>query len=76
MVAEGGAFNDGGSVRRQRRWGLWIGDDKEMMEIDISGGNGGRQHLTAAMDKGGCWHLTVVMDGVWCTPGWLTLSHP
>ena len=34
----GGAFNGGGSVRRQRRWGLRIGKDKVMMEICISGG--------------------------------------
>ena len=27
------------------------------------GGNGGRQRLTAVMDKGGRWHLTVAMDG-------------
>jgi hypothetical protein len=37
------------------------------MEIDISGGgwrgNGGRQRLTAVMDKGGHWRLTVAMDG-------------
>jgi hypothetical protein len=36
------------------------------MEIDIktTGGDGGRQRLTAAMGKeGGCWHLTVAMDG-------------
>ena len=26
------------------------------------GGVSGREHLTAAMDEGGCWHLTVVMD--------------
>jgi hypothetical protein len=37
------------------------------MEIDIrgggSGGDGGRQLLTVAMDKGGRCRLTVVMDG-------------
>jgi hypothetical protein len=37
------------------------------MEIDIrgggSGGDGGRQLLTAAMDKGERCRLTVVMDG-------------
>jgi hypothetical protein len=38
MVAEGGEFNGGGSVRRRRQWGLWIGDDEATMEIDISGG--------------------------------------
>jgi len=32
------AFNCGGSIQRQRRWGLRIGDDKATMEIDISGG--------------------------------------
>jgi hypothetical protein len=34
----GGAFNGGGSVRRQRWWELQIGDDKVTIEIDISGG--------------------------------------
>jgi hypothetical protein len=30
----------------------------------VAGGNGRRQHLTAAMDKeGGCWRLTVALDG-------------
>ncbi len=29
----------------------------------LAGGDGGHQHLTAAMDKGGCWHLMVAMDG-------------
>ena len=51
----GGEFNGGGSVRRQRRWGLRIGDDKAT--------DGGRQHLTAVMDEGGRWRLTVAMDG-------------
>jgi len=37
MAAEGEAFNGGGSVRRQWRWGLQIGNDKPTMEIDISG---------------------------------------
>ena len=32
------AFNGGGSVRRQRRYGLQIGNDEAMMEINISGG--------------------------------------
>jgi hypothetical protein len=41
MALNGGggrAFNGGGSIRRRRWWGLRIGDDKVMMEIDISGG--------------------------------------
>jgi hypothetical protein len=29
----------------------------------VAGGDGRRQHLTAAMDKGGHWRLTVAMDG-------------
>ncbi len=33
-----GALNGGSSVRRRWRWGLQIGDDEAMMEIDISGG--------------------------------------
>ena len=28
MVAEGGAFNGSGSVHREWRWGLRIGDDE------------------------------------------------
>jgi hypothetical protein len=33
------------------------------MTSAVAGGDGGRQRLTAAMDKGGRWHLTVAMDG-------------
>jgi len=29
----------------------------------VVGGDGGRQRLTAATDKGGRWRLTVAMDG-------------
>jgi hypothetical protein len=29
----------------------------------MAGGDGGRQRLTAVMDKGGRWRLTVAMDG-------------
>ena len=50
MVAEGGAFNGGGSVRRQCLWGLQIGDDKATMEIDISGG--GWRRWASAFDSG------------------------
>jgi len=46
----GGEFNGGGNVRRQRRWGLRIGDDKAMMEIDISGG--GWRRRASAFDSG------------------------
>ena len=28
----------------------------------VAGGDGGRQHLTVAMEEDGCWHLTVAMD--------------
>ena len=47
MAAEGGAINGSGSVRRRRRWGLQIGDDKATMENDISfdGGDGRRWAL-------------------------------
>ena len=57
----GGEFNGGGSVRRQRRWGLRIGDDKAMMEIDISGG-GWRRRASAFDSNGQMWAL--VFDGV------------
>ena len=50
MVAEGGAFNGGGSVRWRWRWGLRKGDDEATMEIDISGG--GWQRQAAAFDSG------------------------
>jgi hypothetical protein len=32
------------------------------MTSAVVGGNGGRQHLTEAMKKGGCWRLKVAMD--------------
>ena len=35
MMAEGGAFNGGGSIQQQWLWGLRIGDDKATMEIDF-----------------------------------------
>ena len=44
------AFNGSGSVRRQRRWGLQIGNDEETMEIDISGG--GWRWQASAFDSG------------------------
>jgi hypothetical protein len=50
MVAEGGAFNGGGIIRRRRRWGLRIGDDEATMEIDISGG--GWRWRVSAFDSG------------------------
>ena len=50
MVVEGGAFNGGGSIRQRRRWRLQIGNDKAMMEIDISGG--GWQQQVSAFDSG------------------------
>jgi hypothetical protein len=50
MAAEGGAFNGGSSVHRQRRWGLQIGNDKATMEIDIS--DGGWRRWASAFDSG------------------------
>jgi len=65
MVAEGGAFNGGGSVRRQRLWGLQIGDDKAAMEIDISGGGWRRQ--ASAFDSGDGRRWALAFDG---SNGW------
>ena len=61
MVAEGGAFNGGGSVQRQRLWELQIGDDKAMMEIDISGGGWRRQ--ASAFDSGDGQRWALAFDG-------------
>ena len=57
----GGAFNGGGSVQRQRRWGLQIGDDKATMEIDISGGGWRRQ--ASAFDSGDGRRWALAFDG-------------
>ena len=57
----GGAFNGGGSVQRQRRWGLQIGDDKATMEIDISGGGWRRQ--VSAFDSGDGQRWALAFDG-------------
>ena len=61
MVAEGGAFNGGGSIRRRRRWGLRIGDDKATMEIDISGG--GWRWRASAFDSGDGRRCALAFDG-------------
>jgi hypothetical protein len=57
MVVEGGAFNGGGSVRRQRRWRLQIGNDEAMMEIDISGGGWRRRASAFYSGDGQRWAL-------------------
>jgi hypothetical protein len=61
MVAEGGAFNGGGSIRRRRRWGLRIGDDEATMEIDISGG--GWRRRMSAFDSGDGRRWALEFDG-------------
>ena len=61
MVVEGGAFNGGGSVRQQRRWGLRIGNDKVTMEIDIGGG--GWQRRESAFDSGDGQRWALAFDG-------------
>ena len=55
------AFNGGGSVRRQQRWGLRIGDDEATMEIDISGG--GWRRRASAFDSGDGQRWVLVFDG-------------
>ena len=45
----GGGFNGGDSVRRRWRWGLRMGDDEAMVEIDISGG--GWRRRTSVFDS-------------------------
>jgi hypothetical protein len=57
----GGAFNCGGSVRRQLWWELWIGNDKATMEIDISGG--GWRRRAPAFDRGDGQRWALVFDG-------------
>ena len=57
----GGAFNDGGSVRRQQRWGLRIGDDEATMEIDICGD--GWQWRASAFDSGDGRRWVLAFDG-------------
>ena len=57
MVAEGGAFNGGGSVRRQRRWGIRINDDEATREIDISGGGWRRRASAFYSGDGQRWAL-------------------
>jgi hypothetical protein len=42
------AFNGGGSVRQQQRWGIQTGNDEATMEINISGG--GWQQPASAFD--------------------------
>ena len=62
---EGGVFNGGGSVRRQRQWGLRIGNDKATMENDISGGGWRRRASAFDGGDGGRFNLRlkVAMDG-------------
>ena len=57
----GGAFNGGSSARQQRRWGLRIGNDKAMMEIDISGDRWRRR--ASAFDSGDGRRWALAFDG-------------
>jgi hypothetical protein len=61
MVTEGGAFNGGGSVRWQQRWGLQIGDNKATMEIDIS--IGGWRRRASAFDSSDGRRWALAFDG-------------
>jgi len=62
----GGAFNGGGSVPRRRGWGIRIGDDEAVMEIDISGG--GWRWRASALDSGDGRRWALAFDG---GNGWL-----
>jgi len=61
MVAEGGEFNGGSSVRWRWRWGLRKGDDEATMEIDISGG--GWRRRASAFDSSDGQRWALVFDG-------------
>ena len=64
MVVERGAFNGGSSVQRQQQWGLQIGNDEVMMEVDISGGGCGWRRRALAFDSGNGrrWALALAFD--------------
>ena len=51
--------------RRRRRWGLWIGDDKATMVIDISSGRWRRRASAFDSGYGQRWVLTFAGGNGW-----------